>query len=1814
MPPSTTEDASEAIAVIGMAGRFPGSESVSLFWRNLCDGVEGISFFTDEELKASGEQPRFLADPGYVKASGSLEDPSLFDAAFFDYTPRQAEFVDPQQRIFLECAWEALENAGYTSEQYDGAIGVYAGVSMSSYVFNNIIKNPDVMSSMTSFQLQLANDKDFLATSVAYKLDLKGPAITIQTSCSTSLVAICQACQSLLCYQSDMAMAGGVSIACPHRVGYVYQQGGILSPDGHCRTFDAKAQGTVPGCGVGVVTLKRLKDALDDGDRIRAVIRGSALNNDGSAKVGFTAPGVNGQANAIAMAQALAGVDPDTIGYIEAHGTGTELGDPVEIAGLTKAFRLHTNRRQYCAIGSVKSNVGHLDAAAGVTGFIKAVLCVEHNLIPPSLHFESPNPKIDFENSPFYVNTRLSEWPAVDHPRRAGVGSFGIGGTNAHVVLEEAPHQEPSGDSRPRHLLVLSAKSESALDAATSALADYLEENADANPADVAYTLAMGRKAFEHRRVLVCRDVSDAAGALRNCDPKRVFTSTAMIGSRDVAFMFSGQGAQYVDMGKDLYDTEPVFREAVDHCCNLLRPSLEMDLKEVLYPADGNSQQAAERLKETSMAQPALFVTEYALARLWMTWGVEPQAMIGHSIGEYVAACLAGVFSLDDALELVATRGRLMQEMPSGAMLAVPMPASEVSDLLLPGVSLAAVNGPAFCVVSGPSEAIDAMAAQLSQTGVDCKQLHTSHAFHSEMMEGALDRFRSALTKVTLSRPEIPCISNVTGTWLTPEQATDPDYWVSHLRHTVRFSDGVDTLLDEPSRVLLEIGPGTTLTTLAGACLAERRRARKGDSSDQVVVASMRHARRQQPDVEVLLESLGRLWLAGIKPDWHGYYAGERRHRIPLPTYPFERQRYWIEPQEEAIARRAPAGKRPDVGDWFYVPAWKHSAGVSFVGEKTVEKQTWLVFLDGEGLGNKVVDRLRKADQTVVTVATAEAFSKRDEQAYTINPSQRADYTSLIESLVSQKQVPQRVLHFWSVASSGEGRSQHDSLQPELDRGFYSQIYLVQALAEHEVADPLAMLFVSSGMQQVTGNEPLSPGRATLLGPCRVIPQENPNVTCRSIDVEIPRHRTSDETTLIDQLVRECLGNLSDPTVAYRGNRRWVETFDQVKIPDDDGAKTRLREKGVYLITGGLGNIGLALAGYMADAAKARLALTSRNGLPERSRWKQLLASGDENDATCNKIRKVLELEQSGAEVLVIRADAADADQMRKAVKDIKKRFGTLHGVVHAAGAIDRESFGSIQESSVEKCSRQFRPKLDGLIVLDRVLEGTPLDFCLLLSSLSAVLGGLEFVAYSAANLFMDAFARQRNRKGDVAWITTNWDNWNFDTRNPLPAGSGSDTVDLVMTEKEGVEAFGRLMSVDLGDQVIVSTGDLAARIDRWIRLESLRDAEATGKTGKPARHARPKMRQGYVAPRDDLEKMLVSIWEDRIGIDRIGIEDSYFDLGGNSLTAITLFADIQKATGVNRPVSTLYENPTIKELADGYRSSGPAPRPSSIVPVQPAGSRAALFCAPPGGVFNLYYSDLARRLGNEQPFYALESEGFEGKRDQFSRIEDIAAHYIQDIRKIQPQGPYHLGGLCFGGLVVYEMAQQLAAAGEPQGIVALFDTPTPAYVESLGNASSLRLVWDMVSGRIDLELSNLLLLPMRKKLSYFWLKLGRLGMYTKRYIKKCFKALVVGKQTDADARPNPTWHAYSTYQPRPYPGHITLFRATGQVSGSRYDPTMGWGDLVEGELEIHEIPGYHSSIALEPRVEILAEKLTGCLAKAAAATDATAAAAESAD
>ncbi|MFB0637652.1 beta-ketoacyl synthase N-terminal-like domain-containing protein [Bacillus rugosus] len=1480
------------IAIIGMAGRFPGAGNLDEFWNNLVNGKESISFFTDEELKASGIDDQLLQHPDYVKAKGIIKDSDMFDADFFQYSSREAELMDPQFRLLHECAWEALEDAGCNPERTTGKIGVYTGTSPN---LEWITRFAGKLDGTEQFSSMLLNDREFFSTQLAYKLNLHGPSITMQTACSTSLVNIGAACQALQNGACDAALAGGVTVSTPLRSGYVYQDGMIQSPDGHCRPFDEDAGGTVFGDGAGIVVLKRYEDAVKEGHTIYAVIKGVGMNNDGSRKVGFTAPSVEGQAEVLKNAYENAGIDPNTVGYIEAHGTGTKMGDPIEMEALSQVFK--SDKPMSIPIGSVKSNVGHLNSAAGIAGLFKAVLSLKHKTILPSLNYTTPNPHIHFDRTPFYVNTETAYWKESADPRRAGVSSFGIGGTNAHIVLEEEPESGREASESQRHLLVLSAKTDTALEQMTNRLKEFLRTHPNVPLEDVAYTLQVGRKQFSYRKAVVLSKSTEWESGAE-------LTAYQRHSRRPAAFMFSGQGSQYIDMMKDLYEAEPVFQKEADRCFAFAQKSHQIDLKAIVFP-DSND---GAKLTETAVVQPLLFIFEYALAKLLQSAGISPDYMIGHSIGEYTAACLSGVFALDTALTLVMERGRLMQKLESGAMMSVQLSEVELQPLLTNSLSLAAVNAHDLCVVSGKSEDIETFAVLLEEKGVAGRQLHTSHAFHSYMMEPILEEFAAIVKQQDMNTPRIPFVSNVTGTWITPEQAADPAYWSQHLRGTVRFHEGLEQILSDDNVLLIEVGPGSTLSTFA--------RRHKKRSSQHDIVNLVRHVQEPAHDHSYFLKKLGQLWVCGCEIDWRQYGGDKPKRLISLPPYPFEKKRYWIEAADNAAAFTAVDewNKKKPMDQWFYLPSWdrKIKSADSRKKEQPAESGKTLVFHEGTAFGDRLVQSIRRQGHETVIVTRDRQFKKINSGLYVINPADGTHYERLFSSLASDGLLPNCMMHLWSVSEQGESFKTFSTYS---ENGYYSLIFTAQAASNQKQMNECNMFVLTSGIHEVTGEEQINAEKSTILGPLKVIPQEYNHLKCWNIDIPpLPDTLTWKEEELIDQILTETDTAGEDQIIAYRNRRRWVQMYQPVQLNKATGLPNMIRPKGVYLITGGLGGIGFVLSKLLAQEGNVRLILTGRSELPQRSQWESWCEKHEEDDPITAKILKIKELERLGAKVTALQADAGSLSDMQAVMRKVHTEFGQLNGVFHAAGLPGSSSFRAITDipATIEGGEDQFQSKVRGLKVLESLLENETIDFCFLFSSISALLGGLGFSAYSAANIYMDAFAARVNQRSKTPWVCVNWDAWNF--WGQLESTIGESIAELAILPEEGAALFQYVLSDINNRHLLVSTGDLGYRMKQWISMNADSIAKEEKKTG--ALHTRPELNNPYVAPRNKTEQVICGIWQDFMGLEQVGIHDNFFDLGASSLDIVQVTNRLNKELGTNEAVVTLFTYPSVAALA----------------------------------------------------------------------------------------------------------------------------------------------------------------------------------------------------------------------------------------------------------------------------------------------------------
>jgi acyl transferase domain-containing protein/thioesterase domain-containing protein/acyl carrier protein len=1367
------ESSANDIAIIGLALRVPGASDARQFWQNLRGGVESIIDRTPEELAAAGESLERIRRRNYVPRTAALPGMANFDAEFFGFSPKDAAIMDPQHRHFLECAWEAFEDAARPPESVSGRVGVFAGCGMGNYFYFNICSQRQLVDQVGMFLLRhTGNDKDFLATRASYLFDLHGPSVNVQTACSTSLVAIHYAAQSLLNGECEMAIAGGVTIEFPHERGYLFQDGEILSPDGHCRAFDHRSAGTVFGSGVGVVVLRRLADAIADGDPIRAVIKATAINNDGAGKASYLAPSVTGQAEAIVEAQALAGVTPDTIQYVECHGTGTSIGDPIEIAALTQAFRLGTDKTGFCRVGSVKSNIGHTDTAAGVISVIKAVLAIEHGEIPPTLGYEAPNPAIDFASSPFLVADKLTPWPKTAGPRRAGVNSLGVGGTNAHAIIEQAPtRSEPAAMAKAApQLIVLSARNRKALDEAGQRIAAHLEATPDLRLEDVAHTLLDGRRRFDQRRVVAVADRADAIAALAKPELRRGFTHTPIEGLSGPVLLFPGGGAQYPGMGRALYARDRTFAATVDEGLSYLPADVGARIRELWLGTSLPAADAAKELLRPSLQLPAILIIEVALARLWQSWGLKPAALIGHSMGEYAAACIAGVMKLERAVRLVQLRGELFDEVTGGGMLSVQMSEADLRARLPETLDIAVINAPELCVVSGPDTALETFHQALIADGIDATRVPINVAAHSRMLAPILGRFEAFLRETPLAPPQIPIVSNLSGTWMTPAEATDPLYWVKHLRSTVRFAGGLAALAADKTRLYIEAGPGRMLSSLAKA---------QGIDAN-AVINSLPHAEEAVDDHLYFLTAVGRAWATGLPVSIERFAAGASPRRVALPTYPFQHQRYFFDRIAAGTAEKdtdVPI-KRPDIATWGWAPAWKPAYAESRIGADMVPG-SFLVFLDDTGIGDALIAQLRAKGHKVTTVALGDAFAARSEGSYVLCPELgREGYDALLKHLAENGGIPARIVHLWLLTADENFRPGSSFFNRNQERGFYSLFFLAQALGDAEQSQDVQVTLLTNGAQRVGEEQLRYPEKATVLGPAQVLPRELPNVQVRVIDIPLAARaapsliergraafggRAAQPTDIrtaqaaIETIWDDLFADPGSEVVAYRDGRRWIRTHREISLDAPSPTSDRFRESGVYLITGALGDLAVACATELAKSYRARIALMGRLGLPDRSAWADYLSARGTTTRIGRAITSIQAIEAAGGEVFYVSADLTNPEAVREAVQSVKARFGGLNGVLHAAGVVNDDL---IQLKSVTDVEDVLAPKVLGTMVLDEVLTGEPLDLFVLFSSTSTDTTPAGQVDYVAANAYLNAFAESRAGIGKPHVVAVHWGVW----------------------------------------------------------------------------------------------------------------------------------------------------------------------------------------------------------------------------------------------------------------------------------------------------------------------------------------------------------------------------------------------------------------------------------------------------------------------
>jgi len=1441
------------IAIVGLAGRFPGAPDIDTFWQLLAEGREGIVRFDDTWLRAQGVAEAALADPGFVRAGAPIEGSDCFDAGLFGIGAREAELMDPQQRLFLECAFAALEHAGHDPAQTPGAIGVFGGAGMNGYLLN-LYADPATRSAATPYEIFLGNDKDFLATRVAYRLGLRGPAVAVQTACSSSLVAVHLACQSLLAGECELALAGGVALS--RQLGYHAPPGGIHAPDGHCRAFGAEAAGTVPGNGVGLVVLRRLEDALAAGDTVHAVIKGSAINNDGAAKQSFTAPSPERQRAVIEAALAAAGVDAASIGLVEAHGTGTLLGDPVEVAALAHAFGT-TVPRAACVLGSVKSNIGHLDAAAGIAGLIKAVLALGRRQIPPTLHAWPPNPALQLQRSPFRLADALQPWPAGASPRRAGVSSFGIGGTNAHVVLEEAPAVAAAAeDGRPR-LLRLSARDAASLEQAAQVLAQRLEQQAPPLAA-VAATLARGRRAFGLRRSVVAHGSAEAAAALRlPAAPLQAAEDPSLL------WLFPGQGTQRTGLGRRLYASEPAYRAAVD-ACGAPPPGL-LDER----PVD-----------DTALAQPLLFVHGWALAALWRARGLAPRALAGHSLGEWVAATVAGVFDPATALQLVQARGRRMQAMPRGAMLAVAAGAAEAEAFCSEQVVLAALNGPQACVLAGPMEALAAVQAALQARGIGCQPLRSSHAFHSPSMDAAARAFAddaaALFARSAPCAPAIPFASGVSGRWITAEEAADPGYWARQLRQPVRFADALGTLLALPDPVALEVGAGRSLASLL-----------RQQAPAVPVACSMPDPECTDAPAQALLQAAGTLWSAGVP------LPSEDGPRLPLPGTPWQRRRYWIgggnaTPQASA-APAADAAPLP-LDDWFHAPGWVREPLP--LATASARPRCWLLLGEHQGLAARLAGKLEAAGDAAFMLQPAAQFAQADFRAFTLDPLQPAHWQALQVAMAERGLVPNALVDLRALAQP------EDPLPPALA--------LLQALAAHDA--PLQCVLLTRGACELETGELPDAAQAALHGLALVPGQEHAQLGVRVLDLPGGTLPAAFADTLLAEL-RCATGAV---LVAWRGRHRWRFEPAPLALPAPERARPLLRRGGRYLVLGDLRlGLGAMWARALAAAGVSRLVLLSA-ALPAAEVPAELIEA----------------CAAAGTEVTALQAAADDAPALRAALEEA----GSIDGVFLSLPTTHAGLAAPLALLNDAHWQHNLGSRLAPLQVLaDWAATARP-GFCCVQSSMSSLLGGLGLGAYAACSQAVDAFvARQQALAADSAratrWLALQWDPVATEARTAGP-GLGTGLQAHTLSAGEAWAATERALAAGVGGVLAVSRRPLAPRRAQWLRPVPA-EAGAPAETGlMPQRgtHPRPALATPYVAPRSDTERSIAALWQTLLRLEPVGVHDSFFDLGGHSLLAIQAIGRLREAFAVTLELRELLDGtPTVAGIAahiDAHRAA----------------------------------------------------------------------------------------------------------------------------------------------------------------------------------------------------------------------------------------------------------------------------------------------------
>ncbi len=1703
------------IAIIGLSGRFPKAKNPFELWENVVNGKDGITHFTDDELREFGIEEELIQNKNYVKAAAYIENKEYFEASYFGFTPAEAEVLSPQHRMALECAVEALENAGYNPRCYEDRIGIYMGAGLNSYYFDNILTNSEeIRKKIGLFMARTYNVIDTVPSMVSYKLNLKGPAVTINTACSTSLVAIHQACQALLTYDCDMALSGGISMESLEKGGYLYEPGNVLSPDGCCRAFDADGKGTAMGGGAGLVVLKRLSEAIEDNDTIYAVIEGTAINNDGIDKVGFTAPSISGQVQAILDAQLAAGVHPDAISYIEAHGTATALGDPIEVKALTDAFRIQTQRKSYCAIGSVKSNIGHLDVAAGVTGLIKTALSLKNEKIPPVLHYKKANPKINFENTPFYVNNVLRDWKTNGTPRRAGVSSFGLGGTNAHVILKEAPTTILETSPRTSQLIKLSAKTKTALKTICANLSSFLHEDKTSVLEDIAYTLHAGREEHQYKLSIVCNSKEDL---IKKLDIEKNNTSSFEGEAPQIQFSFRPRKTNLVDSLRTFYISEPVFRKTFDSCVENIVEITGTDTITSYLNSTGNTD--VFQNSWTPLTKDLIdFSYLLSLSKLWESWGIQPNTITATGIGLYAAACFSGVFSVKNALLLLGKKIK-----------------------------------PEFV------------------------------------------RFKDAKTPIFVNKLEQE---------LSADSMNKASFWEVY---DPNFSENtavtIENQQESAKTIVLEMGLKVEkLDTEASAGILL-------DGTGLCYIL------------------LGKLWEQGITIDWEMFYGNERRKRIPLPTYPFERAYHWIVPPGEKEKNKTGVNKtivtntKLPINQWFYQPVWKE---IKKGRTDSISDQHILFFSNNRSFDRKLIKKLTATNNTIILIKQAKQF-KKNLHGFTMDPGDSSHYHLLWDKLKIGGVLPHRIIHGWNITPK-RTKNLLKTIDKAQEIGFYSLLYLAQSIEKVIGVDNIALTVLSSDMQAVGDKEIPDPEKSTLIGPCGTIPKEYPNIKCHSVDIRVPKPNSKEENETVNTLygLMALKEDNSENFMAIRGNVSYFQDYDRYDVETSKDSGISLRDEGVYLITGGMGSIGFVLGEYIAESYKnVKLVLTSRSEFPLSEAREDWIASFGEEDSVSEKILKIRQLEDKGAEVLVLQANAANFDEMEMVVLQAKKKFGMINGVIHAAGVIGG---GSIREKEFIQAQKTLAPKVTGTLILEELLKKESLDFLVLCSSTSAVFKVVSQVDYTAANAFLDAFSKYSNVKNTIA---INWDAWKeigmaVDVMEKIVSKSkragknidGSfikENLKNAITIEEGKEVFQFALKFGL-QQIVVSTTDLAiklsggesslltAAITEKTLNSNLRDAIGEKQSNNPC----------FIRSLKEIEEMLIPLYMQSLGVSLILPNDDFFKLGGDSLLAVTLISNINDLLQVDLASSIIVNLPTITEMAayiekslksvvvtsvDSYNEETLTANMLKIKTGEPTKTPLILIHPVGGDVY--IYKELVEDIIDGITVVGFSAKGLKKGEEPVRSVKEMARNYVKDLLKFQPEGPYRLGGSSFGGTVAYEMTQQLKEIGKEVEILFLIDTPVAKDVAVVlqEDVDILLYMVETLFSKANFSAEDLKKMAPEERLNFIAKKITNFSKNKPGYaehivsnaehldrILNVFKANILS-MSDYDN------HLV------PYEGNMLYFKA--KERREKYDPMSpekAWLEITRKKCKVYEVAGNHFTMHTKPHVHEITKVLNSIL------------------